>query len=184
MLVKAIYNSIKRRIRHRGLLAVAREDTLRKIEKIRPKSILVLCHGNIYRSPYVAHRLKDLLSDLTPYQVEQAGFHKRVNRESPEPYQEYLRARGVDLSTHRSRLINKELIDWSDAILIMDCKNWDELSSLHMGGKEKVLWLGAFGKGESVQIEDPYNKPMESVAKVVDAMESSVQGFVGLLRSL
>ncbi len=80
--------------------------------------VLVLCHGNINRSPAAAAvlaRFKDL-------GVRSAGFREGGERASKK-MREAMSARGYDLSAHRSRRVTREDVDWAERILVMDNGN-------------------------------------------------------------
>lgn len=86
----------------------------------RPASLLVLCYGNICRSPYAAARLRELVdvhgdASLT---VESAGFIL-PGRESPEIARSVARRRGIDLEGHRSRVVDRAMLERADAVLVM-----------------------------------------------------------------
>src|SRR5688572_5631269 len=62
--------------------------------------LLVVCHGNIYRSPLVATRLREKLGAQRV--ITQGGFHAKGERPSPEAHVKMSADHGVDLSRHRS----------------------------------------------------------------------------------
>ena len=129
------------------------------------RSVLILCHGNIYRSPLAAALLAARRPDL---QVCSAGFHDRPDRRTPEAFAELAHGLGVDLTCHRSRVASREMMDAAQLVVIMDRRNAAALRSL--GGHDRVLWLGILlGKAE---IADPYGRAasvQESIAKELDS---------------
>jgi hypothetical protein len=64
--------------------------------------ILVVCHGNIYRSPLVAVRLRELLGPARV--ISSAGFHPKGDRPSPAEHIEMSAGFGVDLRAHAGRV--------------------------------------------------------------------------------
>src|SRR2546429_1413045 len=72
----------------------------------RPKTILVVCHGNICRSPMAAELLG---RDLAPFgiAVQSAGF---IGFNRPAPAEAVMAAddHSVDLSAPRSRLVRAD----------------------------------------------------------------------------
>jgi len=140
------------------------------------KNILVLCYGNICRSPFVEHLLQSTLS-VSNYEVKSSGFHKNVNRTSPASYRELCNLEGVDLMGHTSSSVDSELADWADIILLMDYKNYEfVLSELDLSVLKKCYFLGSFSTGD-VEILDPYGKKDGDVLKILNQMKRSVFSF-------
>lgn len=81
-----------------------------------PRRILVLCMGNICRSPYAAGVLA---RELPGREVRSAGFLE-AGRGSPRFATSVAAERGINLTTHRSVRVTQELVDWADLILVMD----------------------------------------------------------------
>ena len=91
-----------------------------------PRSILIVCHGNICRSPYAAARLRQLLPARGAgggkgdgIVVGSAGF---IGARRPSPPEAVLvaRAHGVDLSEHRSQLLGPQEVAAAELILVME----------------------------------------------------------------
>ncbi|ODB85496.1 hypothetical protein A3195_18080 [Candidatus Thiodiazotropha endoloripes] len=173
-LLVRIVRSIKRRIRHQKLLRVVREKSESAINSAQKTDhILVLCYGNIYRSPLVEYLLKKSLSN-TDIEIRSAGFHDRTGRSCAEEYLKLLAERGYDLAAHRSSRISQDDVNWADLIVIMDRKNWDLLSSMDQQALAKTIWIGAFSPNLSVEVIDPYNQGNEKTRQVISQLEQSV----------
>jgi len=97
-----------------------RHATLRwKLTKgVRPKRILVLCYGNVCRSPYLQAAL---LREIPGVQVISAGFLSR-GRPVPPIAVELSRQRGVELSAHRSTLVTPDMVRDADLVIVMDAE--------------------------------------------------------------
>ena len=135
----------------------------------RPLHILVVCYGNICRSPFVERLLKSSL-DPARVEVQSCGFIEREGRQSPEDYLFAVLEKGIDLSSHRSSAVTRERIRWADLVLLMDYRNWTMLKDFDPGAESKSLWLGAFGSSGSGEIPDPYGKGPEEMASIIEAM--------------
>lgn len=78
-------------------------------------TVLVLCHGNICRSPLaVAVMRKNGLED-----VQSAGF-KPNGTKSPKKMRDWAEQNGFDLSEHRSVEVTLEMLQDAEWILFMD----------------------------------------------------------------
>lgn len=86
-----------------------------------PSRIVFVCHGNICRSPYAEGALRrELNPDLRArIEIDSSGFI-RPDRPSPPEAIEVARERSVDLTGHRSRLVEPDSLRRSELVLVMD----------------------------------------------------------------
>lgn len=98
-----------------------RRRALRQLATLpAPRSILVICLGNICRSPYAEHRLTEELArtGLDEVRVVSAGFIL-PGRPSPDAARRVAARRGLDLENHRSRVVAPAMAREADVILVM-----------------------------------------------------------------
>ena len=141
----------------------AERDTSNRLKNKNIRHILVMCYGNIYRSPFVEKYLAERLGE--DFEIRSAGFHPKSNRASSEAHIKMCLEYNVDLSAHRSTVVNRELTDWADVIVIMDRHNWYALAD-YPSATSKVLWLGVLLEQSIKEIQDPYSKS-ESEARLI-----------------
>lgn len=100
--------------------------------------VLVLCHGNRWRSVIC----KAALSKLSPaVELDSAGFRYPGNKPALSIQNLCWDELGVDVSEHRSKVVTAGHIQWADHIIYMD------------GGNKRRL-LEGFGEQISVQKKD------------------------------
>lgn len=118
------------------------------------KNILVVCTGNICRSPTGEYLLKKELGE--GFNVMSAGLGALVDHPAHEISQKIAMQHGIDMSAHHARQINMDILKWADLILVMENGHKSEL--LH-----KYPWLGdkvhRYGEAQQVDIPDPYRRP-------------------------
>ena len=154
------------------------EKFLRPKKVKKAKKILVMCYGNICRSPFVENLLNNELNDNS-FSIVSAGFHQKIDRNSPIEYQQLCIDSGIDLKQHRSRLITNELVEWSDIILVMDYSNRALLkNNFGRPALKKCYFLGAFLKRGSIEINDPYGLNKSDSKKIIKHMEDSTKRFI------
>src|SRR3989441_6127593 len=85
------------------------------LRRPRPGTLLVICHGNICRSPFAAALLGRALAGL---RVESAGFLGPA-RHSPAGARTAAARRGGDPSSHRSRLLTPGLPRAAETTLLV-----------------------------------------------------------------
>ncbi len=151
------------------------------------KRILVVCTGNICRSPmtYGLLRAKIQEEGLAPHiQVETAGTYA-LEGEPPSHYaQKVLAERGIDISHHRARQITKEMLQKADLVIVMTESHRRSLFYLLPEAAPKVILLSELA-GEHRDIADPYGHPYEAYVTTVAMLETYLQrGWSRLLRHL
>lgn len=118
------------------------------------KNILVVCTGNICRSPTGEYLLK---KELGPgFNVMSAGLGALVDHPAHEISQKVAMEHGVDMSAHRARQINLDILRWADLILVMENGHKQELLSKYPALEGKVF---RYGEPQKVDVPDPYRRP-------------------------
>jgi protein-tyrosine phosphatase len=169
---------------HVALLGAQRQSA-RRARQLGFGHVLVLCYGNIYRSPFVAEYISRFLETTGFSCVRSAGFHPKVERPTPDDFVVLARERaGIDLSRHRSRLVSTEDFEWADVVLIMDRHNWHAVANCSAGANalSRVIWLGALGNSGSVEINDPYGASVDVKADIMDELIESANEFCRIIR--
>ncbi|MCW9014624.1 MAG: low molecular weight phosphatase family protein [Gammaproteobacteria bacterium] len=182
MLIKQIHR-IGWIIRYLLARVIARKISRVRLKRIRPKKLLVICYGNIYRSPFVAKYLSDQLRSDPTYKIKSAGFIQKKERKSMPEYVEMAKNYGVDLSEHLSTIVNQSLFDWADAIIIMDGKNYKLSLLLDISVSNKLIWLGALSDEISIEILDPYSRSHEEQQQIISQMLRSSDALIQNLKS-
>lgn len=175
--------ALQRRLLHQWALWQARHQSVARVGAMCPRRLLVLCYGNIYRSPFVAAVLQARLMGQPGFEIRSAGFHHVPARPSPSDYVRLVEDYHIDLSAHRSRLVTPADLEWAEAIVIMDRYNWERVRASGAQAQGKIIWLGAFGPAP-VEIEDPYAQPSERVEAIVQQMLAATDGLVQRLIKL
>ena len=118
------------------------------------KNILVVCTGNICRSPTGEYLLK---KELGPdFNVISAGLGALVDNPAHEISQKIAMEHGIDMSAHRARQINLDILKWADLILVMENGHKRELLRRYPWLEGKVF---RYGESHQVDIPDPYRRP-------------------------
>ncbi|MHB1286466.1 MAG: arsenate reductase/protein-tyrosine-phosphatase family protein [Leptospirales bacterium] len=158
-----------------------RRESMQRIQSLKGEvSLLVVCYGNICRSPVVERMLRDRLPP-DRFRIRSCGLLPREGAVTPEDYLLEAKRFGLDLSGHRSRYISKTLVDWATVIIIMDQKNLDLLQEFGPSAIEKAIWLGAWDPDGVLEIPDPFGKSAEKMRAIIGRMERSSRN---LARSL
>lgn len=118
------------------------------------KNILVVCTGNICRSPTGEYLLKKALGP--DFNVMSAGLGALVDHPAHETSQKIALEHGVDMSAHRARQINLDIVKWADLILTMENGQKMDILSRYPFMEGKVF---RYGENMKVDVPDPYRRP-------------------------
>lgn len=149
----------------------------------RPNTVLVVCHGNICRSPVAARLLERELMTLG-IAVHSAGFIG-FNRPAPAHALTAAEGYGVDLSQHRSRLATADLVRAADLIVVMDLRQQRLLCERFGRWPRDVVLLGDLDPApvESRTVLDPVDQGPEVFDQTYQRIARCVQELAKVLRS-
>lgn len=174
-----------RRLRKWLAYAVARLRARRHAHALlttRPvRRVLVICYGNIYRSPFVAAQLQ--AGAGSALEIRSAGFHDREGRAVESGFIDIARGFGIDLSTHRSRLLRSDDLNWADIVLIMDGHNYRLMHHDYPASLAKTFWLGAVTPQTPILIEDPYKSSPDRQRCIALQLDTACRALLKALNS-
>ena len=136
-------------------------------------SILVVCTGNICRSPIAERLLKNYLPDI---KVISAGIKALENKDADTSAIAIAEKNGVSLSGHKGKQCSSRLIRDYDLILVMEKSHIDYITENHPESRGKVMLLGHWMNGRD--IPDPYMKSPEVFEFVFKLIDQACQCWV------
>jgi len=177
-------STITRVLRHtpdRLLHARRRREARTRLAARRRDSVLVICHGNICRSPFAAALLA---RELAPYgiPVVSAGFIG-AGRPAPPEALAAAAAHDVDLSCHRSQPVLPGLVQGAGLIVVMDQTQRRAICSRFGRHPQDVVLLGDLDPApiERRAIPDPVTRPLAEFETCYARIARCVQELVRVL---
>jgi len=149
------------------------------------KSILVVCMGNICRSPLaegILHKKLDAAGlDIS---VDSAGTGSWHVGDAPDARAVVAaRLKGYDITGIRARALQRDDFATFDLILAMDQENIRDLENLRPAGNATpVRLITEFGADDRPQeVTDPYYTGKFN--HVIETLEASIEGLIDQLRA-
>jgi protein-tyrosine phosphatase len=137
--------------------------------------VLILCAGNVCRSPMaeaeLAHRLATRRFETV---VESAGISALVGSPAEPIAQELMLERGIDLSRHRARQVTPDMIRSAELVLVMDEEQQRAAELLLPSARGRVHRLGRWG---GFDIPDPYRRDRATFARSLALIVRGIDSF-------
>ncbi|WP_258807280.1 low molecular weight protein-tyrosine-phosphatase [Pseudidiomarina sp. CB1] len=140
--------------------------------------ILVVCLGNICRSPTAKFMLQEALPDK---HIDSAGITAMVKDgkgwDMDSKARQIAEANGYSFAEHEAQQLNRELVSQFDLILVMENEHRQYIGKRYPEVMAKTMllgqWLADNGKLGGKDIPDPYKRSDEVYQHVFDLIEKS-----------
>jgi len=106
--------------------------------------------------------------------VLSAGLSALVGYPADEQAQRIMNEHGVDISEHRARQLDIDLINWAELILVMEREQKLVLELDYPSSRGKVFRLG---KWQGFDVPDPYRQSKEMFELAFDLIEKGVSDW-------
>jgi protein-tyrosine phosphatase len=142
--------------------------------------VLLVCTGNVCRSPMAEGLLRKLLRDNGQHGgvvVESAGTYAVTGAPASSDGIDVAAEMGVDLRGHIARAISGRLVGRADLILAMEPEHEDRLMAAFPDAAGKTHLITTFGdpSGDPLGIPDPIGQGREVYARTLRLIEVSLR---------
>ncbi|MHA1519415.1 MAG: arsenate-mycothiol transferase ArsC [Promethearchaeota archaeon] len=155
-----------------------------------PHSVLVICFGNICRSPVGEFLLKKYagesdLSEVSSINFDSAGMHAGNGRMSSHSVK-YLNLIDINTDGFRAKPVSREFLDQYDLILVMETYMiqeileyyYHDLDSEQLQLREMQIIPFTIAAGCYGDIEDPYGESWRVYKGVLDQINEHARNIV------
>ncbi|NGZ01759.1 MAG: hypothetical protein CV090_01760 [Nitrospira sp. WS238] len=126
------------------------------------RAILVVCKGNICRSPLAEAYLKCLIEKHgVPIAVQSAGLETSFGKPAHPLAQVVGTQGGLRLDKHATQPLHKEQVERADMIIVMEWRQRNRVLKLYPQAGSKVFLLRQFYDQSAREVADPYSGTLE-----------------------
>ena len=142
------------------------------------KRILIICIGNICRSPMAEGMMKRALPDL---EISSAGLGALVGQPADQNAIALMHEKGIDITAHRARQMESWMVATADLILVMDTEQKDHLVMQYPLYRGKTYRLIESGKYD---IADPYRQGLDAFRDAAELIEEGVHAWAQRIKTV
>lgn len=132
------------------------------VRKVVIRKILIICQGNLCRSPIAEVECRKRLADrgLGEVIVDSAGLNTRDDLAAHPSAIDVAKEHNLNLDRHRSKMLTEDMVRWADIMFVMSPRQKQLLLNSFPYVRGKTFLLGREGQ----QIDDPLGLPRASFA--------------------
>ncbi|GGA42820.1 low molecular weight protein-tyrosine-phosphatase [Dyella nitratireducens] len=142
------------------------------------KHILIICVGNICRSPSAEFLFRDKLRHRN-IQIRSAGLKAMVGYPMDDNAMRVLQEHGIDAAAHRARQLDAAMLREADLVLAMERDHLSAASRLAPEASGKFFLLDKWGG--ATDIPDPYRRSPQVFEHVHAMIERGVESWLSYL---
>jgi protein-tyrosine phosphatase len=142
------------------------------------KNILVVCEGNICRSPMAQGMLAAALPQMA---VLSAGLNALSGMPADDTAVRLMQARGIDITSHRAIQITRELCLQAELVLVMTADQRKQLEKTYPFACGRVFRLGEYSKFD---VPDPYRQSEEVFQESLQLIDQGVREWLQRIQKI
>ncbi len=143
------------------------------------RTMLFVCTGNTCRSPMAERLMADRCKNLSGWTFSSAGLFARDGAPPSELAVKVLNESGIDLSTHRARLLTPQLIREADVIITLTGAHRDLILEADPAAAGKTRTLHSYGSEKpDADVMDPFSGAIDTYRITRDEISSALNDIL------
>ncbi|RMV80113.1 Low molecular weight phosphotyrosine protein phosphatase [Pseudomonas caricapapayae] len=138
-------------------------------------SVLVICVGNICRSPMAAAMLQQRL-EATQVRIQSAGIAALSGSSIDPAARAVLQSHKVQPQRHAARQMNRELLRQADLILLMEQAHFSDVLDLAPEVRGKAFLIGQWQ--QPLDVADPYRRPASAFERTYAQLSRCIDDWL------
>jgi len=114
-------------------------------------------------------------ANRTDCQVSSAGLGALIGHKADASACQLMTRKGIDISEHRARQLNDDMIRWASLVLVMDLKQKSSIIENVKSTRGKVFRLGEWG---NFDIADPYGQKLFAFEEALVSIEQGISEWM------
>ena len=145
------------------------------------RSILIVCHGNIIRSPFAARLVADALGGDASISIRSAGLEAIPGKPAHPTAVRTAAERGVDLLLHAATRVVRETVANADVIFVMDVPQLVVMRKRFPEARTKTFLMACLVPDEPLEIADPFDGDESRFQACFDQISQAVRPIIRTL---
>lgn len=141
--------------------------------------ILVVCLGNVCRSPMAQAMLRQKLPTRAEVSIDSAGINALVGHPMTETAQAVLRERDIAMNDHRAKQVTAEMLQTADVVLAMEGWHLKRLYELAPAIRGRAFLLGHWNG--PLDIPDPFQQQRPAYEHVYRLIDETTDAWLARL---
>ncbi|MFQ7901848.1 low molecular weight protein-tyrosine-phosphatase [Pseudomonas phenolilytica] len=143
------------------------------------ENILIVCVGNICRSPTAQALLTHRLSGQS-LTIGSAGIGALVGNPMDKTAHDVLQEHGLDFTAHRARQVDSHMLHEADLILAMEHSHIQHIRQIAPEVHGKTFLIGKWQ--DELEIPDPYRQSRPAFEHVHTLLTQAVESWLPYLK--
>jgi protein-tyrosine-phosphatase len=145
------------------------------------RRILIVCHGNIIRSPFAACMVAQAVASRSCVSISSAGLGAVAGMRPHPTAVQIAAALSVDLSNHAASPVSAQAVAASDAIFVMEADHLVTLRNRFPEARAKTFLLTCLAAQTPLEIRDPFASDEADFRLCFDHISRAVHPIVSVL---
>lgn len=150
-----------------------------------PRRVVLVCTGNVCRSPMAEYLLRARLPARTPWEVGSAGLSAGAGMPASPSAVAVMHEVDINMEGHRSRFLDAPLAREANVIVVMTATHREQILGLYPDAAQKTFLLKSFSPDRHAgDVHDPIGGSLETYRAIRDEISDCLPGLIAFLDCL